>query len=115
MKRNKELAVVILRPKSIFYAWVTEVTLSLEEKMPTNTEEISSGITVLIIPNGQSSEVFTLYMVSHVEQILRSEFSRWTTDETLWPPRFDLELLYQYFDVEVHTTVIDYRNCLENI
>ncbi|WP_133129052.1 hypothetical protein [Legionella nagasakiensis] len=108
MKKNDEITLIILRPRALFYAWVTEVVSSLKEKNDVNIAEIANDHTVLVVPKKDSEETSVL-LAGNLEAILKREFSRWTTDETLWPPRFDLDVLTQYFDLEMHNTVVDYN------
>lgn len=104
-----ETIAVILKPKECFYAWVADIDSALNQSQSVDMVKIAAGSTVLVIPHGESSTVFTLYIMKHLNSILKHEFLRWTPDETLWPQRFDYDLFMQYFDLEIHTTVLDYN------
>ncbi|AHE66947.1 hypothetical protein [Legionella oakridgensis] len=106
MKKKDDVIVIILRPRALFYAWVTDVLSHLKEKNDVNIQDIATNHTVLMAP-AKSSEDLSMLFAEHLEAILKREFSRWTTDETLWPPRYDLDVLTQYFDLEIHNTVVD--------
>ena len=108
MKKNDEIILIILRPRALFYAWVTEMASSLKEKNDVNIEEIANDHTIFVVPKKNPEETSAL-LAGNLEAILQREFSRWTKDETLWPPRFDLDVLTQYFDLEMHNTVVDYN------
>ncbi len=107
--QQQEITAVILKPRERFYAWVADIASSLNSSQSVDIHNIALGSTVLMIPHGHSSTAFTLYLMEHLNAILTHEFLRWTPDKALWPLRFDYDLLMQYFDLEIHTTVLDYN------
>jgi hypothetical protein len=53
---------------------------------------------------------FNEFLMTHSDTLLSEEFSRWTTNDALWPLRRDVEILLDYFRLELYDNVVDYRD-----
>ena len=55
--------------------------------------------------NGQwETQVLANYMY---DKLFRIELSSWYEDEALWPQDRSLKAFWEWFDVEVHSTLLD--------
>ena len=94
-------AVVILKPQPILRELIKAYPLAKDAPVGTALKE-----TVLIIPDGSSSDTYTDFFMQHTESILTREFQRRVPYPEVWPMCFDYETLDQYFLVELHTILI---------
>lgn len=99
---NRSLA--IIKPRQPFFEWLQgtpdwDIDLTLE----TLRVDCSS----LLIPEFEEPEEAVAYIDDMFEQIFDMELASWYTDESTWPKKRTLKMFWEWFDVELHSTVID--------
>ena len=99
---------LIFQPKKAFIDWLKEIHKE-EFSNDDNLSEMTmvTEPTVVLIPVIEDDEVFDEYIKTHYFEWLTYEFSSWCENEDEWPEKRDLEAFQNYFDVHVHSIVID--------
>lgn len=99
---------LVLQPKEAFITWLKEI-----HKEEFAKEEGSEKLTmltepsVILIPVIEDDEAFENYITLHYASWLAYEFGSWCENEEEWPEQRDFEAFQEYFDVNVHSIVID--------
>lgn len=94
---------LILKPKQAFIEWLK--TVVQDPELPDETLIVDP--TVVLIPVIDSDEDLGIYINEHCRQWLEHEFASWCINEKEWPINRDLDTFQKYFDVSVHSLVID--------
>lgn len=103
MRRVKRTAVIVI-PKQPYIDWAN----SLEEGGVKLGEDFTPEHTVYLV------EDITGYMVDkveiikpHFEFIFEEELNSWNRLVSAWPPNRDLATFLEWFEVEIHSLVLD--------
>ena len=99
---------LVLQPKEAFIAWLKEIHKE-EFAKEEGSEELTmlTEPSVILIPVIEDDEAFENYIKLHYAAWLAYEFGSWCENEQEWPEQRDLEAFQEYFDVHVHSIVID--------
>ncbi|MDR3476470.1 MAG: hypothetical protein P4M14_00380 [Gammaproteobacteria bacterium] len=111
MKQITQSLVMIMHPAQPFLEWIVELGAHLaneKDHPPADTDELTNITAVFIYKNPDLSK-FNEFLMTHSETLLRHEFSRWTKNKALWPLRNDVEMLLDYFRVELYDNIVDFR------
>jgi hypothetical protein len=100
---NRSAAVI--RPRQALVDWVNSQPDSVDE--PVSLEEAREDPTVFLLPDFDSNEEAWSYVEDLSRDIFEIELIAWYQDEATWPRRRDYQTFREWFDVELHTTVID--------
>ncbi|MBV8657856.1 MAG: hypothetical protein JO142_08560 [Burkholderiales bacterium] len=97
-------SIAVIKPKQPFLDWLNklpdnEVTLTLED--------IRSDCTVLMVPEVNEQEDGIAYVDDMADRIFEMELASWTQDDKLWPRVRNLKTFWDWFDVEIHTVLMD--------
>lgn len=96
-------AVAIIKPKIPFYQWLATSDLSLGITF----EELREDCTAILIPEFVSKEEAIGYIEDIYEEIFEMELSSWVRDTKNWPKKRNLEMFREWFEVEIHSEVLD--------
>ena len=78
-------------------------------------DSLRADSTVILIPEFEEPEEGVAYIDEIFETLFQMELSSWYDDESLWPQDRSLKTFWEWFDVEIHSTVIDsLDDALEN-
>ncbi len=97
-------SVAVLKPKAPFLAWLNA--------LPDNTIELSlsslrSDGTVVLMPEFTEPEQGIAYLDEIYDQLFKMELYSWCEETSLWPSDLSLKAFWEWFDVEIHSSVID--------
>jgi len=99
-------AVVTLKAKQPFLDWLE----SLPDRAPGETfslEAINDDQTAFLIPEFEDSADAVKYIESIAPAIFQDQLESWWTDDTHWPKDPTLKMFYEWFDVNIHSIVVD--------
>ncbi|MFQ5842194.1 MAG: plasmid pRiA4b ORF-3 family protein [Thermodesulfobacteriota bacterium] len=96
--------VVIIRPKEPFLQWLKNTP---DWDLDMTLQDLRTECTSILIPEFEDSEKTEAFMEHIYETIFEMKLDDWYRDETAWPQERSYELLRKWFDIEVHSTVID--------
>lgn len=97
-------SIAVIKPKKPFLDWLNtlpdnEVILSLDD--------IRSDCTVLMVPEINEQEDGIAYIDDIADKVFEMELASWAPEEKLWPKSRNLKVFWEWFDVEIHTVLMD--------
>jgi hypothetical protein len=93
---------IVVKPRKPFYDWLNEI----ERKNPEPITVLDEH-NVYLIREMDSNDEVRRWIKKHFDQLFVNELNDWYTDETFWPQRRTCKLFSEWFDVEVHSMVLD--------
>ncbi|RXZ42140.1 hypothetical protein [Crenobacter cavernae] len=97
-------SVAVVKPKEPFMAWLNAVP---GNDMDLTLDSLRADCTVILLPEFAEPEEAVGYVDEIFEQLFKMELASWYEDEALWPQQRTLKTFWEWFDVEIHSTVID--------
>ena len=98
-------SVVVLKPTQDFLDWLNQTN---SDDMPDLTlNQIRSNCTTFLIPQFDEPEQAVAYISERYQAIFDAELSGWVGDDNELPPNRDFEMFMNFFELEVHDTVLD--------
>ncbi|HNX70492.1 hypothetical protein [Rivihabitans pingtungensis] len=97
-------AVAVIKPKQAFADWLNAVP---DNDMELSLDSLRADSTVILIPEFNEPEEGVAYIDDIFEQLFAMELSSWYDDPSLWPQDRSLKTFWEWFDVEIHSTLID--------
>jgi hypothetical protein len=99
---DRNLAVI--KPKQPFLDWLrgvpgNEVELTLDQ--------LCIDCTALLIPEFEEPEDAVSFIDEVGVELFEAELGSWVDDSELWPNDRSLQAFWTWFDVEIHSTVVD--------
>lgn len=97
-------AVVIVKPKQPVLDWLNQMPNPLGDR---TLDWIRRDCTVFLIPEPTDQDEAQEFIQEIYGKIFDLELNSWYTNEALWPRERNFEMFLEWFDVEVHSMVID--------
>ena len=96
---------LMLKAKAEFLLWIksSDETGDLEEL---TLEQLDEDRNVYLLHTDELEDVEG-WLKRNFETLLEFELEDWTQDQTQWPEELSRDLFDRFFDVEVHSVVID--------
>lgn len=98
-------SVAVIKPKAPFLNWLNAVPDN--DMIDLSLDALRADCTVLLLPEFDEPEDAISHIDELYEQIFRMELASWYEDEDLWPKDMSLKTFWEWFDVEVHSTLLD--------
>jgi len=96
--------VAVLKPKPAFMDWINSMP---GDGPPMAIEEISDDCLCFLIPEYDTNEQALEFILKNALPILEAELIGWDQSGETWPDKLDRRLLQKFFDIEIHSEVID--------
>lgn len=96
--------VAVIKPTQAFLEWLNKLP---ENDVQLALDNLRADCTVLLIPEFEEPEEAVSYIDDMYEQIFEAELGSWCSDQALWPRDRNLKTFWEWFEVEVHTMVVD--------
>ena len=96
--------VAVIKPKQAFMEWLNALP---DNDVQLGLDSLRLDCTVLLIPEFEEPEQAIAYIDDLYAQIFDAELGSWCEDKSLWPPLRTLKTFWEWFDVEIHTRVVD--------
>lgn len=97
-------SVAIIKPKEPFHQWLLAVP---DNDADLTLESLRSDCTAILLPEFIDPEEAVSYLDDHYEQFFKMELASWYEEPGLWPADLSLKAFWEWFDVEIHSTVMD--------
>ena len=97
-------SLVVIKPRQAFFDWLKETP---DWELDLTLETLRVDCTALLIPEFEEPEGAISYVDDIFEQIFEMELASWCADEKVWPQKRTLKMFWEWFDVELHSMVID--------
>ncbi len=99
---NRSLAVI--KPRQPFFDWLKDTP---DWDLDLTLETLRLDCTSLLIPEFDEPEDAISYIDDMFEQIFEMELASWYEDQQLWPQKRTLKMFWEWFEIELHSMVID--------
>ena len=96
--------VAIIKPKQPLLDWLESQP---DWDLDITLEDLRADCCALLIPDYDFPEQAIRYIERKHKAIFEMELFGWYTDESMWPEKRTLSVFRKWFDVEIHTMVID--------
>ena len=95
---------VIIKPKQPYLDWLNKLNIP---DLEVNLEELRRECTAVLIPEVESEEDAFSYLENIFEDLFEMELAAWCQDDAQWPQPLTWQLFNEWFDLEIHSMVID--------
>jgi hypothetical protein len=103
--RSLNRTVAILRPKQPLLDWLHA---SPGPDLKLSLDDLRQGDNLaLLVPEFDYLDDAREFILHNSELIFALELEGWFTDPKLWPPNRTREMFLEWFDVELHSMVVD--------
>lgn len=99
-------AVLVLKPKQPYVDWVNSRLNALDDRPETIESLRAKECVTLLIPECDVEETDGI-IEALSPALFRLALADWDTDKKRWPEKRDYETFKEWFDVELHTVVMD--------
>lgn len=96
--------VALVRPKQPMLDWLLAQP---DNDVDITLDMLRTDCTVLLVPEGEEPEDAISYIDEIFGQVFEMELTSWYDEAERWPANRTLKLFWEWFDVEVHSLVID--------
>ena len=97
-------SIVVVKPKEPYIEWVHSLD---EEGKKFTLTDLRQDNTAYLIPQYVDNDHREQLLAECYEPMFEQELAGWVTDRATWPPKRDLAMFRQWFDVEFFNMVID--------
>jgi hypothetical protein len=97
-------SVVVLKPRQPFLDWLQGTP---DWDFDLGLDSLRVDCTSFLIPECHELEDAVQFMDQHFAGIFELELESWESDTRLWPENRTLKLFWEWFEVEIHSNVID--------
>ena len=103
MRRVKRTAVIVV-PKEPFVNWAN----SVDDSHVKFGDNPAPEHTIYLVEDTTDYVVDTVEILKpHFEFIFKEELNNWRRFESDWPPNRDLETCLEWFEIQIHSMVLD--------
>jgi hypothetical protein len=102
--------VAVLKPKQGYLDWMLGLPDAEKGLIPDLEVARSEDCMAFLVPEFDTNEDALEFFYKQSKHILEIMCGAWDTREELWPKKRDRRLLKEWFDVEIHSEVIDLVN-----
>ena len=100
-----DCSVAILKPRQPMLDWLLNLPDWAQDRM--TLKELRDDCTVLLIPAAEDDVGHLRFIQAHCDHIFETELLLWGIDNSLWPPKRDFKTFTTWFDIELHSLVLD--------
>lgn len=95
---------IVVRATSTFLAWAKQHP---DPQPQLTLDDIRRQPTVYLVPEGENDESIERFVKRHFSMIFEHELGAWCTEPSLWPENRTYAAFKEWFDVEIHSMVMD--------
>lgn len=96
--------VALVRPRQPMLEWLMQQP---DNDVDLTLDQMRADCTVLLVPETEDPEGVIAYIDEIYKQVFEMELSSWYEEVSRWPKDRSLRTFWEWFDVEVHSLVID--------
>lgn len=97
-------SIALIKPRQPFLDWLKNLP---ESELDLNLEQLRTDCTAVLLPEFVDMEEALEHLDQIYSRIFEMELASWWEDETQWPTHRTIQLFWKWFDVELHSTVVD--------
>ncbi|MEM1176987.1 MAG: hypothetical protein AAGM22_01485 [Acidobacteriota bacterium] len=98
---------IVLRAKPPMIKWINKT--GPDDSPPLSKRDVNRDRTVYLISEeaGETEEAFREWVKANFETLFEAELMGWITDPEFWPRSRTFAVFTKWFDVEMHSVVLD--------
>lgn len=96
--------VALVRPRQPMLDWLMQQP---DNDVELTLDQLRADCTVLLVPEADEPEDTIAYIDEIYQSVFEMELTSWYEDASLWPKDRSLRAFWEWFDVEVHSLVVD--------
>ncbi|BBO81577.1 hypothetical protein DSCO28_21430 [Desulfosarcina ovata subsp. sediminis] len=100
---NRQVAVI--KPKDPYIKWINSLPGTTD---PVSIDELQDDCTAILLPHFDTEQESMNFLKKNFRSIFENELFGWHTDEKDWPKKLSFRLFQEWFEIELHTEVIDF-------
>lgn len=97
-------SVAVIKPKEPFREWLLSVP---DNDVDLTLDSLRTDCTVILLPEFVDPEEGVAHVDEIYQQLFKMELASWYDDTSVWPKDLSLKAFWEWFDVEIHSTVLD--------
>jgi len=97
-------AVAVIKPKQPYIDWVNHLPDNQDWVTVAN---LQTDCTAILIPEFDREKKSKAFIDTLAESIFEEELAGWCTGEACWPKKRTKKMFREWFDVEVHSVVLE--------
>jgi len=97
--------VAVLKPKKPYLDWIN--SLPGMDKTPVTFEDLNRECSCCLLPEYDDNEQGREFILKNSQKIFEVELGAWDNSGEDWPEKLDRRLFKEFFDIEVHSELID--------
>ena len=96
--------IAIIKPKQPFVDWANQLP---DAEFKSSLDDFKTDCLAILTPEYESDEEAIGYINEIYEDIFIEELYGWCTEESWWPQDRTNEMFWEWFEVELHSIVMD--------
>ena len=100
---NRQVAVI--KPKGPYVQWINSLPGTDD---PVSIDELQNDCTVILLPHFDTDKESINFLKKNFRSIFEYELFEWHRDEEDWPKNISFKLFQEWFEIELHSEVIDF-------
>lgn len=97
-------SVALIKPKQPFLDWLMNLPGS---DLDIGLDQLSTDCTVILTPEFDEIEDALSFLDEAYSRIFELELTSWCEEPKLWPQARTIQLFWKWFEVDLHSTVVD--------
>jgi hypothetical protein len=97
-------AVAIIKPKQPYLDWATSIAGPADD---VTLDELRTDCTAVLIPDFDTLAESEAFIAGLAGELFEMELEAWDRDPATWPEDRSYEAFRTWFDVEIHSIVVD--------
>jgi len=113
--RSINRSVAVVKPTAVYYNWVMR---GADVPDSFTLDDLRTDCLSFLIPQYNDPAEADLYVKEIYQELFELELESWNADEAAWPVKRDYEAFQEWFDVEIHSMVVDIAGdelCFEDL
>jgi hypothetical protein len=97
-------AVAIIKPRQPYLDWAKSIPGPADD---VTLDEMRTDCTAILIPDFDDPAETEVFITAMAAELFEMELDAWDHDPESWPDNRDYEMFRRWFDVEIHSMVLD--------
>jgi hypothetical protein len=97
-------AIAVIKPRQPYVDWASSLPGDPDEL---SLDDLRRDCTAVLLPEFDTPVESEAFIASIAAELFEAELDAWYRDRTTWPLARDYRVFQEWFDVEIHTIVLD--------
>ena len=91
---------IVVKPKQALCDWINSV-------YPNDPVVTTDEGTIYLLKQKDNNVAIEKWLKNNFDNIFQNELNNWNTDEKEWPQKRTYKLFKEWFDIEIHSVILD--------